>query len=338
MADTFVSAGTGGSDSAQRAGLPTVTTNFDKTLTAYINKYIEENLRPATRWMVPGSFVKGTIISGTDLIRHIAYGDLPTQASLIAVEGEPPEVEDLTIGYDEYAASQRGRLVGINDVALQMSPHELLGVASERVGNDAIRTVDRSIADAVFAGTGLTLTVEGDGLVAEDVRRWVAQLKAAEVPTFPDGFYVAMIHPNVLFDLQGDTAIGGWIESSKYADPSRLLNGEIGRMYGMRFVETTVGTLNVPVGNDPTTYNTVAFGPDYYAFGDLQTVQSYLVRPGGDHGDPLAQKALVGYKGMWGAKTLEIPEIALAVSNDLNPLGVRFGVAAAHAGAINYNE
>jgi len=333
MADTFVSAGTGGSDSALRAGLPTVTTNFDKTLTAYINKYIEENLGPATRWMVPGSFIKGTIIEGTDLIRHIAYGDLPAQDSLIAVEGEPPEVEDLVIGYDEYAASQRGRIVGINDVSLKMSPHELLGVASKRVGIDAIRTVDRSIATAVLAGTGLTLTVAGTGIVAEDIRRWVAQLKAAEIPTFSDGFYVCMVHPNVIFDVQGDTAIGGWIEASKYADPSRLLNGEIGRMYGMRFVETTVGTLNVGA---PDTYNTVAFGPDYYAFGDLQTVESYLVRPGGDHSDALAQKALVGYKGMWGAKTLEIPEIALAVSNNLNPLGVRFGIAAAHAGSLDF--
>ena len=332
MADVYVSAGTGGSDSAARAGLPTVTTNFDKTLTAYINKYIEENLRPATRWMVPGSFIKGTIIEGTDLIRHIAYGDLPVQDSLIAVEGDPPEVEPLTIGYDEYAAAQRGRIVGVNDVSLKMSPHELLTTASERVGNDAIRTVDRSIATAVLAGTGLTLTVAGVGLAASDIRRWVAQMKAAEIPTFSDGFYVCMIHPNVVFDLQGDTAIGGWIEASKYADPSRLLNGEVGRMYGMRFVETTVGTLTAGATD---VYSTVCFGPDYFAFGDLQTIESYMVRPGGDHGDPIAQKALVGYKGMWGAKTLEIPEIGNAVSNDLNSLGVRFGSAIDHAGTLD---
>lgn len=330
MADVFVSAGTGASDSGAMAGLPTVTTNFDKTVTALVHRTVEENLRHATRWMVPGSYRSGTFIPGTNLIRHIAYGDLATATSEVAVEGEPPDVEPLVIGYDEYVAKQRARLVGINDVSLKMSPHELMAEAAERIAFDAISTVDASIAAAVNAGSGLTLTVAGAALVAEDVRRWVAQLKTAEIPPFPDGFYVANIHPNVTFDLQGDTAIGGWIEASKYADPSRLLNGEIGRMYGVRFVETTVGTINVGATD---TYNTVLYGPNYYAFGDLQTIETYMVRPGGDHSDPLAQKALVGYKGMWGAKTLEIAE--LAVNIPANPDGVRFGIAAAHAGTLD---
>jgi hypothetical protein len=80
-----------------------------------------------------------------------------------------------------------------------------------------------------------------------------------------------------------------------------------------------VGTV-IPGATD--TYNTVVFGPDYYAFGDLQSIESYMVRPGGDHSDPLAQKALVGYKGMWGAKTLEVAAAG----------GPRFGKVESHAG------
>lgn len=331
MADTFVSAGTGASDSGAMAGAPAMTTNFDKTVTALVHRTVEENLRHATRWMVPGSYRKGVFIPGTNLIRHIAYGDLATQTSEIAVEGEPPEVEPLVIGYDEYVAKQRGRLVGINDVSLKMSPHELMGEAAERVAFDALSTVDASIAAAVNASTdGLTLTIAGAGLVAADVRKWVAQMKAAEIPPFPDGFYVAMVHPNVTYDLQSDTSIGGWLEVSKYATPENMLNGEIGRLYGVRFVESTVGTINVGATD---TYNSVVFGPDYYAFGDLQTIETYMVRPGGDHSDPLAQKALVGYKGMWGAKALSIPEIAVNIP--ANPNGVRFGIAKAHAGTLD---
>ena len=162
----------------------------------------------------------------------------------------------------------------------------------------------------------------GAGLTGADIRRWVADMKNAHIPTFPDGFYIAMIHPDVVFDLQNDTAIGGWIEASKYADPSRLLTGEVGRMHGVRFIETTVGNVTRSATD---TYTTVVFGPDYFAFGDLQTVETYMVRPGGDHQDPLAQLALVGYKGMWGAKTLEVATAG----------GPRFGKAAAHAGTIN---
>lgn len=329
MADVFVTGGSGGgvtppADATLGAGAsPAMTANFDKTVTALVKQTILENLRENARWMVPGAYIPGRLIAGTNLIRHIAYGDLPEQDSIIAVEGSPPDEEPLTIGYHEYSVTQKGRLIGVTDVALDLSPHELMSVAAERVAYDALMTVDRSIADAVVNdGTGLTLTVAGSGLAASDIRRWVTQMKTAHIPAFSDGMYVAMVHPSVVYDLMGDTAIGGWIEASKYADPSRLLTGEIGRMYGVRFVETTVGTVNEGATD---TYNTVLFGPDYFAFGDLQSVQSYMVRPGGDHSDPLAQKGLVGYKGMWGAKTVEVAEAG----------GPKFGIAAAHAGTLD---
>jgi len=302
-----------------------MTANFDKTVTALVKQEILENLRENARWMVPGSYIPGRLIAGTNPIRHISYGDLGVQESLIAVEGSPPDEEPLTIGFHEYSVTQKGRLVGVTDVALDLSPHELMSVAAERVAYDAMMTVDRSISTAVVTdGTGITLTVGGAGLAAADIRRWVTQLKTAHIPTFSDGFYVAMVHPSVVYDLMSDTAIGGWIEASKYANPDQLITGEIGRMYGIRFVETTIGTVNVAA---PDTYNTVVFGPDYYAFGDLQSVQSYMVRPGGDHSDPLAQKGLVGYKGMWGAKTIEE-----SVSG-----GPKHGIAAAHAGTLDLN-
>jgi N4-gp56 family major capsid protein len=304
------------------AGSPTMTVGIDKTVTALVRKDILENLREVSRWMVPGSFIPGKLIAGTNIIRHVAYGDLAPAASVIAVEGQPPAAEALTIGWAEYATIQRGRLVELTDVAMGLSPHELMTVAAERIAYDAKMTVDRSIADAVAAGAGLTLTVAGAGLAASDIRRWVAQMKKADIPTFGDGFYIAMINPAVTYDLQNDTAIGGWIEASKYADPSRLLNGEIGRMHGVRFIETSIGTVNAGATD---TYNTYLIAPDYFAFGDLQSVQTYMVRPGGDHSDPLAQRGLVGYKGMWGAKTLEVAAAG----------GPRFGTCAAHAGTLD---
>jgi hypothetical protein len=52
-------------------------------------------------------------------------------------------------------------------------------------------------------------------------------------------------------------------------------------------------------------YNALFLGPDAYAIGDSQTLQSYFVAPGGDHSDPLAQKALVGYKMRFGTLLLD---------------------------------
>ncbi len=331
MADEFVVGGSGAgaippaalaTDQSGGPADPLMTANFHQMVTALIRQNILENLRPNARWMVPGAYIPGKLIAGTNLIRHISFGDLPAQDSLIAVEGTPPEEEALTIGYHEYSVTQKGRLVGVTDVAMDISPFELMSIAAERVGFDAVMTVDRSIAATIAAeaANGLTLAVAGATLTAADIRRWVVDMKVANIPTFADGFYVAMVHPDVLFDLQGETSIGGWIEASKYANPNNLLTGEIGRMYGIRFVETTIGT-----SDDNGNFTTVVFGPDYFAFGDLQSIQTYMVRPGGDHADPLAQKGLVGYKGMWGAST---------VLDDIGAAGPKFGVAS-HTGSID---
>ena len=320
--------GTGNSSTGLMAGtgVGALTTNFDKTVTALVRKDILTNLRPVARWLVPGAYIPGHLIPGTNLIRHFAYGDLLPQTSVILNEGEPPPIDALTIGTTEYDVTQRGRLVGLTDVALAMNPHELMSIAAERVAFDAKMTVDRSIAAAFAAGTGIPLTVSDPlkGLQSVDVRRWAATLKARLLPTFSDGYYIAMIHPAVVFDLQGDTSVGGWLEAAKYGSPESLFTGEIGRMWGIRFVETTIGTVNVAA---PDTFNTYVLTPDCFAFGDLQSVETYMVRPGGDHSDPLAQKALVGYKGMWGAKVIDV-----AVAG-----GARYGEAASHAGTLDVN-
>jgi N4-gp56 family major capsid protein len=331
MADTYVVGGSGNAaippaalaaDQSGGPADPLMTDNFHQLVTALIRGTILENLREDARWLVPGAYIPGKLMPGTNLIRHISFGDLPEQDSVIAVEGEPPEVEALTIGYHEYSVTQKGRIVGVTDVAMDLSPFELMSVAAERVGYDARMTVDRSVADAVLnSSNGLTLLPAGTGpLEARDIRRWVVDMKVANIPTFPDGFYVAMVHPDVIYDFQSDTSIGGWIEAAKYGSPDKLLTGEMGRMYGVRFVETTVGTSD-GAGN----FQTVVFGPDYFAFGDMQSIQTYMVRPGGDHMDPLAQKGLVGYKGMWGAST---------ILDDIGAAGPKFGICS-HTGSID---
>lgn len=322
-----VNYGTGASDTGAMAGAPTKTVNIDKTVTALVRRDILENLRAVARWLQDGAYIPGDIIPGTNLVRHMAYGDLPAADPIIAVEGEPPAHEALTIGYEEYAAKQRGRIVAITDVALKLNPHDLLGKAAEKVAFDALMTVDRSVAAAIVAETpdpaGLTgpipLPLAGATLTAADVRKWVAILKSKLIPTFPDGYYRAMINPAVIGDLQADTAIGGWLEAAKYASPESMLTGEMGRMWGVRFIESTVGTSTT---GSPDTYNTVVYGPDYFAWGDLMSIETYMVRPGGDHADPLAQKALVGYKGAWGGRALIVAEAG----------GARYGIAKAHAG------
>jgi N4-gp56 family major capsid protein len=326
MADVSTNYGTGSSDTVLMAqSTPYAkTANIDKTVTALVKREILDNLRPTARWLVPGAYLPGKLIPGTNLIRHIAYGDLSTTDPVVLVEGEPPDEEPLTLDYEEYGVKQRVRIVAVTDVALALNPNELLGIAAEKVAFDALMTVDRTVAAAITSETPgaagpVPLALTGATVTAADVRKWAALLKVKNIPTFPDGYYRAMVNPAVVYDLQGDTAMGGWLEAQKYASPENLLTGEIGRMYGIRFIETTVGT---STAGSPDTYTTVVFGPDYFAWGDLMSIETFMVRPGGDHSDPAGQKALVGYKGMWGGRAIIVPTAG----------GARYGMVKAHAG------
>ncbi len=102
----------------------------------------------------------------------------------------------------------------------------------------------------------------------------------------------------------------GFIELNKYVSDLPALTNEIGRFGGCRIVVSSDAFR--AAGATPTTYSSsganyaaLFVAPDAYTIGDSQTLQSYFVAPGGDHTDPLAQKALVGYKMRFGSMWID---------------------------------
>jgi N4-gp56 family major capsid protein len=131
-------------------------------------------------------------------------------------------------------------------------------------------------------------------------------MKRDLIPTFADGSYRAIIEPGVVFDIEEDDAVGGWLSAATYKDSGDgLLTGELGKFAGIRFIESThayVATAGGAGGID--VYSTFIFGPEAYTFGDWGTITGHVVMPGG-HGDELAQVASVGWKGRFGAMILD---------------------------------
>jgi N4-gp56 family major capsid protein len=118
-------------------------------------------------------------------------------------------------------------------------------------------------------------------------------LKRRTVPRFSDGYYHAFITPETAAKVMTQVGELGWTDTKKYADTSALLNGEIGSFRGVRFLETNRL-------NSGTPDKIVLFGPESYVCGDWQTIEAYRVARGGDHADPLSQRAIMGWKGMMG--------------------------------------
>lgn len=115
---------------------------------------------------------------------------------------------------------------------------------NEALGRQAGETMDSLTAD-VLAGAknvqfpnGKTARSElksTDVLTVTDIRKAVRTLKGNNVPKI-DGKYVALIHTDVAYDIMSDN---DWKYPHQYTDTKNIYEGEIGELYGVKFVETT---------------------------------------------------------------------------------------------------
>jgi N4-gp56 family major capsid protein len=301
----------------------TSTTNFSDLVTQLVAARAEEELRARAVHAMPGLYVPARFIKGTNTLRYARYADLAVSTTTLT-EGTAPTDDALTISSEYFTAAQYGATVAVSDLANLDSPHDLISIAAERVAYKAVRSMDTLVRDnihssastaAIFGATGsatiTTNTANSAVAVAgvlngSFVKQMVARLKGANVPQFADGTYRCIIHPAQEYDLVSDTSVNGWIEANKYVNQTPLLTGEIGQFAGVRFIVSSdakvYATAGASAGN---VYNALFLGPDAYTIGDSQTLQSYFVAPGGDHSDPLAQRAIVGYKMRFGSLLLD---------------------------------
>lgn len=123
-------------------------------------------------------------------------------------------------------------------------------VAANAVGYNAGISIDTVCRNVLQAGTNVVYATGGatdptsrttvnsdDTLSANDVRRVVAQLRGANVPTI-GGSYVGFIHPDVSYDFRSATDAAAWRTPANYVNPEGIYNGEIGMFEGVRFMES----------------------------------------------------------------------------------------------------
>ena len=293
----------------------TGTAGFSDLVQELVLAKAQEELRGRLVHVMPGNFVPGRFVKGTNTIRFARYADLTPDTTPLD-EGISPESQALSIGSDYFTATQYGKTIAVTDLAQLDSPHDLISIASERIARQAAETMDIVVKDVLAAGTNVKYAgdatarnevAQTDVITGALVKKMVATLKAANVPAFADGFYRCILHPYQEYDILTDTANGGWMDSTKYVDNMPLLNGEIGRFAGVRFlVSSNAKVFEESGADDANVYSAHFFGPDSYTVGDSQTLQAYFVSPGGDHNDPLAQRALAGFKMRFGAKLLDL--------------------------------
>ena len=248
----------------------------------------------------------------------------PLAKALVALtEGVTPDGNKLDVTTITATVAQYGDFIVQSDVLELTALDNTILEATKLLGRQAGLTLDTITRNVLVAGTNVmyapkinastgaeTAVASRAGLdntavlTVDLVEQVVAELRAQNAPTI-DGYYVAIIHPYVAYDLMRDP---DWRKPHEYVNTDNLYRGEIGEIGGVRFVQSTEAKIWRGDGcpSNLSVFGCLFFGEGAYGVtevegGGLETI----VKQKGSAGtaDPLDQRSSVGWKAL---KTAEI--------------------------------
>lgn len=242
--------------------------------------------------------------NGGKTIEFRKYSPLPKLLEPIS-EGVTPDGQSLNMSTIEATVAQYGGYITLSDVLLLTAIDNNLVQATKLLGAQAGATLDTITREVLNGGTNVIFaggkSARGDLdetslLMVDDIKKAVRLLKNQNAEQI-NGSWVGIIHPDVSYDLTNDPA---WKDVKTYSDPSDIYEGEIGKLYGVRFVETTEAKIWAKAGSGSrAVYSTLILGDNAYGVteitgGGLQHIVKQLGSAG--TGDPLDQRATAGWK------------------------------------------
>ena len=248
--------------------------------------------------------------NGGKKIEFRKFASLP-KALTPLTEGVTPDGKKLSVTKIEAEVAQYGDYIVQSDVLELTSIDNTIVEATKILGRQAGLTLDTITRNILQSGTNVYYCPKADGtavtsragldatckLTVDVVNRVVALLKKNNAPKI-NGDYVAIIHPLVAYDLMSDER---WIDAHKYAQPDAIYNGELGKIGGVRFIESS----------EAKVYENGVFGCLFLADGAYGVTEitggglTTIIKQKGSAGtaDPLDQRSSIGWKAI---KTAEI--------------------------------
>lgn len=248
--------------------------------------------------------------NGGKKIEFRRFASLPKALTPIT-EGVTPDGKKLSVTAIEAELGQYGDYIVMSDVLDLTAIDNTVLEATKIIGRQAGLTLDTITRNVLQSGTNVMYCPKADGSEVDSragldstcalnvaaIRKAAAILKASNAPMI-DGSYVAIVHPYAAHDLMSDPE---WIDAYKYANPENIYKGEIGKIAGVRFVESSEALIA-----EGGVFCTLILGANAYGTtsvngGGLETIIKQLGSSG--VADALNQRSSVGWKAM---KTAEI--------------------------------
>ena len=251
--------------------------------------------------------------NGGKIIEFRQFASLP-KALKPLTEGVTPDGNSISVSAKTAEISQFGDYVTVSDLLELTAIDNVILETTRAIASQAARTLDTVVRNILVGGTNVLYQPKEDGteiksrttldktctLTPATVRRAAGILKRMNAKKI-DGKYVGIIHPDISTDLMGTQE---WQEAQKHVHPEKIYNGEIGELYGVRFVESTEAKIWNDSSKDSTpeglaVYGCMFLGADSYGVVDISGGGlEHIVKQKGSAGtaDPLNQRSTIGWK------------------------------------------
>ena len=216
-------------------------------------------------------------------LTRIANITEPVSADLI--EGERIPEDQFTISSRQITVGEIGRAVPFTSLANDLSFFDLENPIQQKLRDQMNLVLDTKVATAFklakikYAPTGIAsnniatngtfgaaATANMNVFHVEEIRDYM--FDTLQVPGLDNGDYVGIFRTLGLRGIKRDPA---WEEWHKYTDPQAKFNGEVGRMEGVRFVETNHSRALGKVGTGAVLGEGFVFGQDSVAMAEARS-------------------------------------------------------------------
>lgn len=166
------------------------------------------------------------------------------------LEGTPPDGQYLNMTYKTATVKQYGGYVALSDLIRLTALDPVVNESIEMLADQAALTIDTLVREELTGSADATNVIyaagnERSAIAAANVltttllRKAVRALKKARAPMFSGAggsYYIAIVGPDTTYDLQSDE---NWLDKAKYQDKEQMYSGEIGKIFGVKIIETT---------------------------------------------------------------------------------------------------
>jgi N4-gp56 family major capsid protein len=179
-------------------------------------------------------------------VKWLLYAKLASSTSALT-EGTNPSETSLTSSNVTATVAQYGQYAKVSDLLSFTSIDDTIKEHAEIFGKAGAESVEDLIVaqlDSALTARRVNARADDDSIVAGDVitmkeflKSQIA-LKNSFVGPHEMGNYMAVLHADNEYDILTETNPSGWLPASQYIGEMQkgIIRGEIGRMFGMRFL------------------------------------------------------------------------------------------------------